>query len=75
VTLRFDGDAPADEFARLPAVTDLRVAGPRLSFLLSGEPNDVLRAAARHRVLDAEIARPSLEDAFVAYYGQLGARS
>ncbi len=72
VTFRFDGDAPAGEFARLPSVTDLRVAGPRLSFVLAGEPSDVLRAAARHRVLDAEIARPSLEDAFVAYYGHLG---
>ena len=71
VTLRFDGDAPADEFAQLPSVSDLRVAGPQLTFTLTGEPTEVLRAAARHRILDAEITRPSLEEAFVSYYGHL----
>ena len=72
VTLRFAGDAPVQDFSRLPSVSDLRADGPRLTFLLAGEPNEVIRTAARHRLLDAEIARPSLEDAFAAFYGHLG---
>jgi ABC-2 type transport system ATP-binding protein len=71
VTLRFDSDAPAGEFERLASVSDVRADGPRLSFLLAGEPTEMVRAAARHRLLDVEIARPSLEEAFVAYYGHL----
>jgi beta-exotoxin I transport system ATP-binding protein len=69
VRLRFDGPAPVGEFAALPGVTGLQAAGPELRFLLAGEPSGVVRAAARHRLLDAEIARPSLEEAFVAAYG------
>ena len=72
VTLCFDSEAPVGEFARLASVTHARADGPRLSFLLAGEPTEVIRAAARHRLLDAEITRPSLEEAFVAYYGHLG---
>ena len=69
VRIRFAGPAPADEFAALPGVTGLRATGPELRFLLSGEPTEVVRSAARHRLLDVEIARPSLEEAFVAAYG------
>ncbi len=69
VRLRFSGRAPADEFRRLPGVSRLRADGPDLRFLLAGEPTAVIRAAGRHRLLDAEIARPSLEETFVAAYG------
>jgi ABC-2 type transport system ATP-binding protein len=72
VKLRFASPAPAAEFERLPGVSRLRADGPLLSFLLEGEPTEVLRAAAHHRVLDAEIERPSLEEAFVASYGHPG---
>ena len=44
-----------------------KVVGSRL---LAGEPTDVVRTAGRHRLLDIEIARPSLEETFVAAYGQ-----
>jgi ABC-2 type transport system ATP-binding protein len=69
VRIRFAGPAPVDEFAALPGVSGLRVTGPELRFLLAGEPTAVVRAAGRHRLLDVEIARPSLEEAFVAAYG------
>ncbi|HET8953444.1 MAG TPA: ABC transporter ATP-binding protein [Solirubrobacteraceae bacterium] len=69
VRLRFDGPAPADEFAALPGVSGLHAAGPELRFLLAGEPTAVVRAAGRHRLRDVEIARPSLEEAFIAAYG------
>ena len=69
VRLRFAGAAPAGEFRRLPRVSGLMVDGHELRFLLAGEPTAVVRAAGRHRLLDIEIARPSLEEAFVAAYG------
>ena len=69
VRIRFAGPAPADEFGALPGVSGLQSNGPELRFLLSGEPTPVVRAAGRHRLLDVEIARPSLEEAFVAAYG------
>ena len=69
VRIRFAGPAPAGEFAALPGVSGLRATGPELRFLLAGEPTEVVRAAGRHRLLDVEIARPSLEEAFVAAYG------
>ena len=69
VRLRFAGAAPAGEFRRLPGVSAVTVDGSELRFLLAGEPTDVVRAAGRHRLLDVEIARPSLEETFVAAYG------
>jgi ABC-2 type transport system ATP-binding protein len=71
VRLRFAEPAPGDEFAALPGVTGLRAEGPELRFLLAGEPTAVVRAAGGHRLLDVEIARPSLEEAFVAAYGHM----
>ena len=50
-------------------VSGLRADGPVLRLLLAGEPTELVRTAARHRLLDVEIARPSLEEAFVAAYG------
>jgi ABC-2 type transport system ATP-binding protein len=69
VRLRFAGAAPAGEFRRLPGVSRLAADGPELRFLLAGEPTEVVRAAGRHRLLDIEITRPSLEETFVAAYG------
>ena len=69
VRLRFARAAPADEFLRLPGVTRVAADGPELRFLLAGEPTEVVRTAGRHRLLDVEIARSSLEEAFVAAYG------
>ena len=73
VRLRFAGAAPAEEFAGLPGVSGLRASDGELRFLLAGEPTEVVRAAGRHRLLDVEIARPSLEEAFVAAYGHAAA--
>ena len=64
---------PPAEFRRLPGVSKLVAEGPELRFVLAGEPTGVVRAAGRHRLLDVEIARPSLEEAFVAAYGHTSA--
>ena len=69
VRLRFVHDAPVGEFAALEGVSGLRADGPVLRLLYAGEPTELIRTAARYRLLDVEIARPSLEEAFVAAYG------
>jgi ABC-2 type transport system ATP-binding protein len=69
VRLRFADRPPVTELAALPGVSGLRADGRELRFLFSGEPTEMVRAAGRHRLLDIEIARPSLEEAFVAAYG------
>jgi len=69
VRLRFAEAAPAGEFRRLEGVSAVTVNGPELRFLLAGEPTEVVRTAGRHRLLDVEISRPSLEEAFVTAYG------
>jgi ABC-2 type transport system ATP-binding protein len=69
VTLQFAGPVDPAEFAALPGVSDLSADGNRLSFKLSGDFQPMLNAAAHHRVLDMEVARPSLEEAFLTYYG------
>ena len=50
----------------------LSANGNRLSFKLSGDFQPMLDAAARHSVVDMEVARPSLEEAFLTYYGGHG---
>ena len=72
VTLQFADQADPAEFASLPGVSDLSANGNRLSFKLSGDFQPMLDAAARHSVVDMEVARPSLEEAFLTYYGGHG---
>ena len=69
VRITLGDDASPAEFAQLPGVRELRVDERRLMFTVAGELDPVVRAAARHHVADLEITRPSLEDAFTAYYG------
>lgn len=68
--LSFDGPAPAADFERLPGVADLHAEGPRLTFTVTGPLSEVLSTAARHRLIDIEVGRTSLEESFVAFYGE-----
>jgi ABC-2 type transport system ATP-binding protein len=63
------GDAvdPA-EFESLPSVTDVEVSGRRVTFKAAGDIDPVVKAAARHTVVDMELSHPSLEEIFVTYY-------
>ena len=68
VTLVFDRPVPPGEFGRLDGVESVRADGARLTFAVTGDLDAILRTAGRHRVVDMEVARPSLEEAFVAFY-------
>lgn len=70
VTLRFADAMDPAELASLPGVDELSAGDGSVSFRLSGDFDPVLRIAARHRVVDMEVTRPTLEEAFRTYYGE-----
>jgi ABC-2 type transport system ATP-binding protein len=67
--VRFDGAPPAEALARVLGLTDLTITGDVARFHLSGPPGALLAELARHPVLDLVSEKPSIEDAFLAYYG------
>jgi ABC-2 type transport system ATP-binding protein len=70
VVVAFDnGRVPVDELARIPGVTDMETHGHRVTFSVAGDLDPVLGIVAAHHVVDLEVTRPSLEDAFAAYFG------
>ncbi len=69
VTLEFAEPVEPDEFRRLPGVIDLEADGRRIAFKATGDLDAVIKTAARHRVVDLELVRPTLEEVFLTYYG------
>jgi ABC-2 type transport system ATP-binding protein len=72
VELRFaDGAAvPADAFSQLPGVSDVVVEDHTLRLRVFGAITPVVQAAARYELLDFVSREPSLEETFLAQYGQ-----
>ena len=72
VELRFaDGIAvPADAFRSLPGVSDVVVDDHTLRLRVAGAITPVVQAAARYELLDFVSREPSLEETFLAQYGQ-----
>jgi ABC-2 type transport system ATP-binding protein len=59
-----------DELKALPGVSELRAADGQLTFKLAGELDPVVKAIAKHHVLDLELTRPTLEEVFLTYYDE-----
>jgi ABC-type multidrug transport system ATPase subunit len=70
VELRFAGPAPAAEFEQLPGVSDVVAEDHLLRMRVAGAITPVVQAAARHELLDFVSREPSLEETFLAQYGQ-----
>jgi ABC-2 type transport system ATP-binding protein len=68
VTLTLAGPVDADEFRRLPGLTDVTVTGSTLRGRLAGHTDDLVKAAARHTVVDLLCEEPDLEEIFFHYY-------
>ncbi len=68
VLLRFDGPVDPADFSRLPDVTGVRVDGSTLTCLLHGEPDALLREAARRHVRRWQAEDRDLEDLFLDFY-------
>jgi ABC-2 type transport system ATP-binding protein len=69
VRVRFAGTMSADVLARVPGVEDVERDGDALRLRVHGEIDALVKALAGHRVADLEITRPTLEELFLAYYG------
>lgn len=73
VSVEFDAPLDASEFRQLPGVSGLVATPTRLSFKVEGNLDAVVKAAARHGVLDIEVTQPTLEEVFLTYYSKDGA--
>ena len=69
VELRFAGPVPTEEFSGLPGVTDVVAEDHVLRMRVSGAITPVVRAAARHELVDFISREPSLEETFLVEYG------
>ena len=70
VELRFATPVPSAEFEALPGVSEIRVEDRVLRLRVGGAIGPVVRAAARHDLIDFTSREPSLEDTFLAQYGR-----
>ncbi len=74
VELRFIGQVPADEFARLDGVSEVVTNDHVLRMRVAGDITPVVKAAARYELADFVSREPTLEETFLAEYGpQAGA--
>ena len=69
VSMTFDKPVDPKPFAALAGVKDLEANGASLSFTLYDDLDEVVKLAARVRLVDMEYQRPSLEEVFLTYYG------
>ena len=75
VELRFSGPVPATEFQSLPGVSEVVADDHVLRMRVSGAITPVVRAAAGYELLDFVSREPTLEETFLAEYGQGSATS
>jgi ABC-2 type transport system ATP-binding protein len=68
VEIRFMSPAPEAEFEALPGVADLVADGDVLRMRVVGAITPVVRAAARHDLVDFVSREPTLEEMFLAEY-------
>ena len=69
VRLTFDEPVDGGPFGALPGVEDLKAEGAKVSFTLYDNLDEVIKEAAKRRLVNMEYERPSLEEVFLAYYG------
>ena len=70
VRLDFDAAVDPKPFAVLPGVRDLKAEEKSLYFTLHDNLDEVVKLAARNRLLNMEYERPSLEEIFLTFYGE-----
>lgn len=72
MTLRFGDRVDPTPFEVLDGVKDLHSNSTAVSFDVHGNLDGVIKIAAQHEVLDMQYERPTLEEIFLAYYGDNG---
>jgi ABC-2 type transport system ATP-binding protein len=69
IELHFEGPAPATAFQGIAGVRKAVARGETLSLSIEGPVDAVIKEAARHTVVNIETHEPSLEDVFLAFFG------
>ena len=72
VSLELAAPADLEELRALPGVSDFELHDGRVSFRVAGDLDAAVKAIARQRVVDIEIAHPTLEEVFLTYYEEGG---
>ena len=63
------GAAPAaDDFDRMPGVRHVQVDGSLVRMELAGPMDAIIKALARHEVIELTVSEPNLEEVFLSYY-------
>ncbi len=70
VSIAFAAPIDPREFERLPGVDALRIEGRHIAFKSRGALDPIIKAAARHTVVDIEVTEPTLEELFLTFYGR-----
>ena len=68
--IEFAGLVPAEEFARLDGVRNVQTQGSTLVCDVAGVLDPLIKAAARHTIVNLKTHEPNLEEIFLAYYGE-----
>ena len=68
VEVVFADPAPAEDEIGLPGTVRIERRGERYRIYVESNPDEVIKALARHAVLDVVFERPDLEDLFMSYY-------
>ncbi|UWZ33429.1 ABC transporter ATP-binding protein [Dactylosporangium roseum] len=68
VEIHFADPVDAAEFSALPGVGAVTVSGPVLRCTVDGRLDPLVKAAARHEVIDLLSAEPDLEETFLSFY-------
>ena len=68
VKLSFAESVDPGPFEALAGIRDLKSDGTKISFTLYDDLDEMVKLAARHRVVNLEYERPSLEEIFLTYY-------
>lgn len=52
----------------MPGLSALQADGAHVTFAIAGALDPVVKAIARHTIVDIDFARPTLEEVFLTYY-------
>jgi ABC-2 type transport system ATP-binding protein len=69
VEIHFGEDVDPGAFSALAGLQVVQAGKRQLKFLVKGDMDQLLKAAARFKVVDLVSREPGLEDVFMAYYG------
>ena len=70
VTLTFRAPVPATNFTGIQGISDVAVDGSKVKLRIIGDFDPVIRAIGPEYVVDMAIQEPSLEEIFLAFYGE-----